>query len=273
MPIPFNDSLARLRGALITDIAADEFLAAIQNASVLSDSTFALLANACTSAAIAHNIQNAILGSQTLSPNDLADMQEFLTDPGAGLSYAQLVAGGLTDQYGRVSYPSVPTATAVAPTFSVDAGSYGPAQSVELASTTPGASIFYTVNGATPNTSSTLYTGAISVSSSETVKAIAVKSGFINSSVASAAYVINGAVAALSFSPDFGSYSGTQSVTISSATSGATFRYTLDGSTPTASSTLYSGPVSISVSETLKAIGIKANFVNSSVKTAAYIIT
>ncbi|MFF6961537.1 chitobiase/beta-hexosaminidase C-terminal domain-containing protein [Streptomyces sp. NPDC088197] len=61
-------------------------------------------------------------------------------------------------------------------------------------------------------------------------------------------------------------------MTISDATSGASIRYTLDGSTPTASSTLYSAPLNISASTTVKAIGIKSGSTNSAVATASYTI-
>jgi hypothetical protein len=77
------------------------------------------------------------------------------------------------------------------PTFSPAAGTYPSAQSVTLSDTTSGASIYYTTNGTTPTTGSTLYTAPITVSSSETIKAIAAASGYLNSAVASAAYVIN----------------------------------------------------------------------------------
>lgn len=62
-------------------------------------------------------------------------------------------------------------------------------------------------------------------------------------------------VAAPAFSPAGGTYSAGQTVTITSATSGATIRYTTDGSTPTATTgTLYTAPISISAAATLKAI-------------------
>lgn len=75
------------------------------------------------------------------------------------------------------------------------------------------------------------------------------------------------------FSPGGGTYSSAQSVAISTATSGATIRYTTDGSTPTSSSgTVYSAPVSISSTTTLKAIAYMSGLVDSSVTTATYTI-
>ena len=80
---------------------------------------------------------------------------------------------------------------AATPTASPVAGTYTSAQSVTLTSATSGASIYYTTNGSTPTTSSTLYSSAINVSSSITLKAIAVKSGYSNSSVLTSSYIIN----------------------------------------------------------------------------------
>jgi hypothetical protein len=76
------------------------------------------------------------------------------------------------------------------------------------------------------------------------------------------------------FSPVAGSYTGTQNVTVTSA-SGGTIYYTTDGSTPTHASNSISsgGTVSVSASETLKAIASVANFVDSAVGSAAYTIT
>ncbi len=79
-------------------------------------------------------------------------------------------------------------------------------------------------------------------------------------------------VAAPTFSPPGGTYSSAQTVTISSATSGATIRYTVDGSTPTASSTLYSGPISVPNSRTVNAIALKSGSTTSAVSSASYTI-
>lgn len=78
----------------------------------------------------------------------------------------------------------------VAPTFSPAAGTYTSTQSVTISTETKGATIYYTTDGSAPDNTKTKYTGAISVSSTQTIKAIATKSGLDNSSVASAEYKI-----------------------------------------------------------------------------------
>ena len=74
-------------------------------------------------------------------------------------------------------------------------------------------------------------------------------------------------------SPRAGTYSSAQSVTLSDATSGVTIYYTTDGSTPTTSSTVYTGPITVSSTETLKAIAAVTGDTNSAVASAAYTIT
>ena len=70
------------------------------------------------------------------------------------------------------------------------------------------------------------------------------------------------------FSPPARSYFAETPVTITSATSGAIIRYTTDGSTPSGSSTLYSGAISVAgngTNKTIKAIGIKSGMLDSTV--------
>ena len=93
---------------------------------------------------------------------------------------------GYADAFVSKFAPS-PAAT---PTFSVPAGSYTSPQTVTISDTTTGATIYYTTNDTTPTTSSTEYTGAITVNSTETIEAIATASGYSTSDVATATYTI-----------------------------------------------------------------------------------
>ena len=76
-----------------------------------------------------------------------------------------------------------------------------------------------------------------------------------------------------SFTPAAGTYSSTQTVTISTTTPSATIYYTTNGSTPTTSSAVYSGPIAVSATETLQAIAVAPGYSNSAVGSAAYTIT
>lgn len=79
-----------------------------------------------------------------------------------------------------------------APTFSVAAGTYLSTQSVVLSSSTPGATIYYTLDGSTPTSASSVYSEAITVSTTKTIMAIAVKPAYNNSAVAAANYIFLG---------------------------------------------------------------------------------
>jgi hypothetical protein len=70
-----------------------------------------------------------------------------------------------------------------------------------------------------------------------------------------------------------GSYETSVTVTLSSETSGAFIHYTTNGNTPTASSTLYSSPITITNTATLKAIAVSAGMDNSTIMTETYTIT
>ena len=168
--------------------------------------------------------------------------------------------------------PSEATLGAATPFFSPVAGTYTSAQSVTISDATAGATIYYTTNGVTPTTSSTIYSAAIAVSSTETLQAIATASGYSTSSVAPATYTITPPAATPIFSPAAGTYTTAQSVTISDATAGTTIYYTTNGVTPTTSSAIYTTAIAVSSTETLQAIATASGYSTSSVAPATYTI-
>jgi hypothetical protein len=90
--------------------------------------------------------------------------------------------------YGLLSNNNPLTAT---PTFSPGSGTYTTTQSVTIKDSTPNASIYYTTDGSTPSTGSTLYSGPIKVATSQTIQAVALAPGFSQSDVGLASYTIN----------------------------------------------------------------------------------
>lgn len=87
--------------------------------------------------------------------------------------------------------PPGPITQVADPTFSPAGGTYLGPQSVDLYDATSNSTIYYTINGTTPTTSSLKYTGPITVSTTESLRAIAVAPGETSSAVTSAAYTIN----------------------------------------------------------------------------------
>ena len=72
------------------------------------------------------------------------------------------------------------------------------------------------------------------------------------------------------FNPPSGSFTGSQSVSISDATSGAQIFYTTDGSTPTVNSALYKGPITVTASETVTAIASATGYLQGAAVAATY---
>ena len=77
------------------------------------------------------------------------------------------------------------------------------------------------------------------------------------------------AVAAPVFAPVAGLYYAAQTVTITCETTGAIIHYTLDGTTPTAESAIYTAPITVDSNMTIKAIAVKDSD-NSTVASATY---
>ena len=165
------------------------------------------------------------------------------------------------------------TATVAAPAFNPASGtSFASTLSVSIADSTPGATIYYTTNGSNPTLSSAVYSSPITITATTTIQAFATASGFASSGIASASYTKSAAVTATpAISPASGTtFSSTLSVSIADSTSGATIYYTTDATTPSTSSSVYSGPFTISKSATVKAIATAAGLTQSGVASAGY---
>ena len=131
-----------------------------------------------------------------------------------------------------------------APMFSLADGTYEEVQEVSITSET-GGTIYYTTDGTDPTTASTQYTEPILLQKEETteIRAIAVNANDIPSVVSTAKYTIEfPLVDAPAVNPATGQYTEPTQITIT-VPEGYTAYYTTDGSTPTADSTQYTGPV------------------------------
>ncbi|MEW6490137.1 MAG: chitobiase/beta-hexosaminidase C-terminal domain-containing protein [Thermodesulfobacteriota bacterium] len=167
------------------------------------------------------------------------------------------------------------TGTVATPVFSPPAGIYTEIQEVTLSSATPEAEIRYTVDGGAPTrTTGLVYTGPIPVDATATLRAIAFREAWADSPVAEATYTITGTVATPAFSPPAGTYTAPQLVALSSDTPGAAIRYTVNGEAPTSTSgTVYSEPIPVDATATLRAIAYRDGWADSPVAVATYAIT
>ena len=147
-----------------------------------------------------------------------------------------------------------------APTFTPPSyTSFMDTLNVNIYCDTPGAVIYFTMDGTDPSTSGSReqYTGEFMIYNSCTIKAIAYKSstGFY-SEIVSAEYTKVDSPAAPTASPEPGNFVGSTAVTLSCATNNTTIYYTTDGSEPvkgSGTSLIYSSPIAISADTTIKA--------------------
>jgi hypothetical protein len=118
----------------------------------------------------------------------------LLVETGNAVS-AGVYRGQCSSNEGEIVALALKSATAPAqaasPAFSLASGTYTGTQTVTISDATPGVTIYYTTNGAVPTTGSTVYSGSITVSTSETIEAIAASSSTTQSSISSAIYTIN----------------------------------------------------------------------------------
>jgi hypothetical protein len=157
--------------------------------------------------------------------------------------------------------------TAPTVTMSPAAGLYNTSKSVTL-TVNETATIYYTTDGSTPTTSSTVYSAPISISATTTLKYFAKDTAGNSSAVQTAVFTIDTVLPVLTITSG-GTFTGTKSVTMSTDET-ADIYYTIDGSTPTTSSMKYTSALSITATTTLKAFAKDTAGNSSSVQTVTY---
>lgn len=171
------------------------------------------------------------------------------------------------------------------PVISVSTGSYPNPLQVSISSPDPNAEIWYTTNGNLPrfdiaNGFTKKYTGPFQVNQTTTIRAVATKPGQANSPVAVSFITITnpGICSVPVISPVSGSYEGSVSVNISTATSEAEIWYTTNGNLPridipNSFTKRYQGPFTITQNISVRAMAVKTGLTNSGVSMANYVIT
>ena len=156
------------------------------------------------------------------------------------------------------------------PTISPTPGSFDNSVLITLACATSGVVIRYTLDGSTPSaTNGLVYSVPFAVSKGVIVSAYATKVANKDSQIVCSKFVKNSGVASPVFSPSSGIH--TAPITITTATGGATIKYTIDGSTPTQShGTVYTAPIALVAAGTVKAIAYKTGNSDSAVVSASY---
>ncbi|WP_394850201.1 chitobiase/beta-hexosaminidase C-terminal domain-containing protein [Pendulispora brunnea] len=180
---------------------------------------------------------------------------------------------------------SPPDDTVAIPEFTPAPGTFIGPQDVALHSATAGATIRYTLDGTTPDSTSRIYTAPIGVAKSMTIKAVAQKAGAKDSEVRTGAYVINvfpGNAQPVQFEQGRGTYPNDVEESLSSETTGATICYTMNGRAPScqfdgaearcaAGSMAYDKPIHVGATGTqIRAIACKGGLHPSTERDAIY---
>jgi hypothetical protein len=158
----------------------------------------------------------------------------------------------------HVSNPSV--------TMSPSGGKFPVSKEVTLTGSPTGSTIYYTLNGTQPTTSSPVYVTPLTITNSLTLKAFAAKDGKTGKTL-TRAFEITGHDAIIS-PVDIAFYESLP-VSLSSNPVGATIYYTTDGSTPTTSTNVYTTPIVLTSTTLLNAMASKDG-VNGEVKTGSF---
>lgn len=192
-------------------------------------------------------------------------LADFNGDGRPDMAVANYFAASVSILFNTTGVPAPRVAT---PTFNPAGGSYVGSQTVTLSVATAGATIHYTIDGSAPTTSSPTYTAPILVTRTTTIRAFATASGMADSDEAAAIYTL--AAVPPSFSPSGGTYTEAQSVSLATTTPDAAIHYTTDGSAPTTASAVYTAPIAVTRSTTIRALAAAGGMVNSAVSSATY---
>lgn len=233
---------------------------------------------------ITEDVVPALLGGQGLVPGIFT----FATLPAATANanmYARTSDTGAVYSNGSVWNPlfnQTNSTVAVANNPPLITGANGVAYSLQLSATggTPPYSWIKVSQFADTNTWTVSATGVLACASPATATQDNIDVQVTDSTGAVAQKLLTVSIAASAgtpaaaptFSPVAGTYTGTQTVTITDASAGTTIYVTTNGSTPTTSSPVYSGPITVSASQTINAIAAGGSFTQSPIGSASYII-
>ncbi|MDW8310499.1 MAG: chitobiase/beta-hexosaminidase C-terminal domain-containing protein, partial [Verrucomicrobiales bacterium] len=142
---------------------------------------------------------------------------------------------------------------------------------VTLLTATEGAQLYWTIDGRDPRpgaAGTTLYTGPFTLDRDGTLKVLGVKKGYLDSEIVSAEFQLSAANPVIS--PNGATSNNPVTVTLASATEGAKIYWTIDGSAPTTSSTLYTVPFILAQNGMLRARAFRDGFEVSEIVSADF---
>jgi glucose/arabinose dehydrogenase len=161
----------------------------------------------------------------------------------------------------------VQTAT---PIFNPASGPVIYGTNISISCATPGSTIYYTLDGTTPTTNSAAYSVPLAIYGDTSLNAFATTPGNLNSAVQSQFYTLVTAAAPV-LNPPIGPVTNGTIVSISCATPRSIIYYTVDGSTPTTNSPIYSGSFPINGGVTVQAFAVANFYGNSGIVSETYL--
>ena len=178
----------------------------------------------------------------------------------------------------EITYTPSSSSSVAAPTFSADSKSFSDKFDLTLSAGSDAAMIMYTTDGTTPsykNNVGKLYEAPISITHSTTVKAIAISSKEEESAVVTNEYKLELPAPTISEATKIFTVPFTVSLSTEATAAEAIF-YTLDGTVPSRenkATEIYTKPIQISATTTLKAVSYATNgttYEYSPIATATY---
>lgn len=176
------------------------------------------------------------------------------------------MAGWVTSDTAQKTYTMIPTVPNPLITANLPGLVHETPIEVSLTDPLAGVQIYYTLNGADPDQSSTLYGAPFTLTTTTTVRARAYKAGYKESQIVEITYIVGNNIGALVFQPAPGTYYNPVDVTISTNPPAARIYYTTNGDEPTIASTEYSGAIHLGFSAnsvTIKALAVLENWTES----------
>jgi len=145
---------------------------------------------------------------------------------------------------------------------------------VKTCASKPAVSMGYSIDSGTAVIEPTSFTASVMASPGNHVLHVKCWGQQVNDQVLININVASSSSTAMpSLSLPSGTYSSTQTVSMSSSTSGSTIYFTTDGSAPTTASYRYSGPVSVAKSMVVQAMAVAPSLPNSGLARASYVIS
>ena len=196
-------------------------------------------------------------GNGRVNSDDLSVLSRYLNGTISSLPYKTQT----------VTKPSKPVITA----YDTAGG-----KQIEIKGSTSGASYYYTLNGTTPTTNSTLYNGkfTITTAGTKTIKAIAYKNG-TTSDIQQYTVTVQSAARVNASEATTITYSAPISVRLTCNTPGASIFYTTDSTDPRTSRTAvrYYSPITVDKTTTIKAYSTANGYADSNTITYSYRFT